>query len=142
MVQRFMRQPAWSIGTLVRAHLVMFGGGFVVLGLSQVLQPERWEPRPSFGLIYQLLPVVAWGWIFLLVGILKLVAASVYPRFALAAITIGSALVAAWAVSFTLRYFSDANTPPHNAVVWVWLVVAHVGVSTMLAPRHDRPARG
>lgn len=135
---RLFRQPSWTIGTLVRAHLFMFGGGFIALGVSQILQPDRWMPRPSFGLLYQLLTVREWGVLFLVIGMVKLGSAIWYPRFALVAITAGAALVAAWAVSFILRYLTDPSTPPAFAVTWIWLTMAHVGVASMLAPKHDR----
>jgi hypothetical protein len=135
-------QPSWTIGTLVRAHLLVFGSGFVALGVSQLLSERRWKLTASYGLLYQLLSPHQWGMLFLLVGTAKLLASWRYPSFALLGLTIGSALIAAWAVSFALRFATDPTTPPTLAVTWTWLALTHLGVASMLAPRQERPGGG
>jgi hypothetical protein len=131
-------RPTWTIGTLVRAHLAMFGAGLLVLGISQLAQPYRWEAARSYGQLYTVLTPTEWGAILLVIAVLKLLATLRFPRFALLAIVAGSALFAFWTVSFAIAYFSDRQAPPATAVMVAWLLAAHLGIATVLAPRRLR----
>lgn len=127
---------------MVRAHLGMFGVGFVALGVSQLVSERRWMGLHSYGVVYDLLTHREWGMVFCAVGAVKLAAAWRYPQWALLGLTVGSALVAAWAVSFAISYFTDRAAPPTLAVTWTILLAGHAGVATMLTPRRGVGGRG
>jgi hypothetical protein len=131
----YFLRPTWTIGVLVRAHLVTFGTAFGLLGISQLVQTDRWLRAPAYGAIYELFPPRVWGVLFVAFGLVKLAAAWRYPRFALLALSLGNAMVTVWAVSFTIGFFGNANAPPTQAISWFVFVLAHVGMASLLAPR-------
>lgn len=127
---RFPRQ----LRRLVRGHLLMFGAGMVLLGVSQLLSPDRWDTAVYHD-VYVLAGPRLWGVVFCAVGVLKLAAATRWPRLALPALVGGSVIVGWWAVAFCVTTLTDPRFPPTGAVAWLWLLGGHLGIANLFDRR-------
>lgn len=119
---------------LVRGHLLMFGVGMVLLGGSQILSPDRWD-TDIYHDVYVLAGPRLWGIVFTAAGILKLAAATHWPRLALAALIGGSLIISWWAAAFCVSTVTEPRFPPTAAVVWLWLLGVHLGIANLFDRR-------
>lgn len=128
---------------LIRGHLLMFGAGMVMLGLSQAFSPARWD-SPIYEEVYVLGGPRVWAVVFCAVGLLKLAAATRWTRFALAALVCGSLIIGWWAFAFIISTFTDPRFPPTGAVAWLWLLGGHLGIAALFDSRwgSNRAIRG
>jgi hypothetical protein len=52
-----------------------------------------------------------------------------------AALAAGTAVIAWWAVTFTIATFTDPRFPPTGAVAWLWLLGGHLGAAVLYQQR-------
>ena len=99
---------------MLPAYVVLFAG----LGLNYTLTPEpRLRLTPSLDYAARLMPLSAWGWLFLIVAAL-MVAALLSHRRGLYryALLLCALAMAVWAVSAALAALESSATP----LGWLW----------------------
>lgn len=96
------------------AHCVLLAVVYVLLGLSMLLQPHRWLIQGAYRNIFEVLPIMAWGWIFLAVAALLGVGAAGRKRgrrwLTGVGLVAGLALNISWTAAFLIRYVTSDST--------------------------------
>lgn len=93
---------------------------YLVIGITLILQPRRYDSTPAYGLLLDIFPQAVWGGIYLAAAA-GLAVALIRPNIrALLVIvhTIAIALTASWLGAFVIRYISDNGTTAVNCVSW------------------------
>jgi hypothetical protein len=104
-----------------RLNLSVMAGAYMVLGVSLLWQPRRWQSTPAYHVLLDVLPAQAWGGLFLATGVLMGTAAWQFDRrrwLVVTALTPAIALTAGWMLAFIARYLSSPDTTPETWVSW------------------------
>lgn len=108
--------------TTYRTNVRIMIAAYLVIGLTLILQPNKYESTPSYGNLLEILPAWAWGVLYLAASF-----SLVFTRFKFAngnviistvSHTYVSALTASWLVAFVIRYLTDSGTTIVNVVSW------------------------
>jgi hypothetical protein len=108
--------------------MLVIGAGYLIFGLSLLLQPRRWSSTPAYHDLLIIMPQRPWGAIFTVTA--ALLAAAVRQagprRLAVTALTVAIMLTTTWAGAFVVRWLTSPNTTPETWVSWLvfdWLLI-------------------
>lgn len=114
-VNSFPRRPReWMWAGLVMAV------AFLTIGATLIFQTDRYNNTPSYGILLDVLPAIAWGAMYLVAG--GLLALYVWKwrsqPFSIVAHTAAATLSMVWLSAFVIRYITDPGTTIVNVVSW------------------------
>lgn len=137
-------RPASTLGLVVI---------FIAFGLGLVFQASRWSSTPAYGNLLIIFSAPTWGYIYLTVGIVMLVAmfTRTFRLISLIAHTIAFVLLVSWEAAFIIRYLTDTKTTIANVVAWAAYLALVLRSATLIdtnlttvsittAERHDGDA--
>jgi hypothetical protein len=94
------------------------------LGLAYTFGPSERLQSPAFTVAKEIMPMKAWGVLFLVGGLFKLSCILFsWDRWFMYAMCIGMGIYTWWAFMFGVSFFLDENTSP-GSVAWPLFVVA------------------
>src|SRR6185312_9039702 len=93
---------------------------FIVFGLGLIFQAKRWSSTPAYGNLLIIFSAPTWGYIYLAVGIVMMIAVftRTFRLISLMAHTIAFVLLTTWEATFIIRYLTDSKTTVANVVAW------------------------
>ena len=94
---------------------------FTVIGITLLLQPQRYADTPSYGNLLAIARPQTWAVIYLTVAALKAVCVWRYQHARTLVIvthTLSIMLVLAWLAAFVVRYATDSGTTIVNVASW------------------------
>jgi hypothetical protein len=98
-------------------RIILFA--YLAIGLTLILQPNRYANTPSYGNLIDVLPQWAWGAIYVGVSLLLTAARLTANRVVgVVSHTTAISLTAAWLIAFVIRYLTDEGTTIVNVVSW------------------------
>lgn len=122
-----------------RITLPLYLGAYLLIGLIFVLQPAERTSGPAFDPARLLLPMPAWGALFVAIAAVELLAlASARRRLYIRALIAGTGMAAFWLI---LLVFAAAKSDhvSFSSAVWVAIAVgAQMASARMLATRRQR----
>jgi hypothetical protein len=101
--------PGWLIGIV-----------YMAIGITLVLQPDRYYNTPSYGILLQVMAVRTWGVLYIVAALSLLGYAARFHGAAYASFAhvIASALTLFWLAAFVIRYTTDPGTTIVNVASW------------------------
>lgn len=121
---RHARPPRRTYGLWATFGSVLtFAYGFYAVDL--LLQPDRWDRTPAYGILLDLAPPWAWGIAYAVAafGMGSYVAEWRNRRWAIITHTYAIALTLAWLAVFVIRWVTDGATTAVNPINWSVLVI-------------------
>jgi hypothetical protein len=115
----------------IYVRIIIFA--YLAIGLTLVLQPNRYANTPSYANLIDVIPQWAWGAIYLLVVAL-LVTARITPNKIVGIVshTVAIALTGSWLLAFVIRYLTDSGTTIVNIVSWgVFLTILIISATQL-----------
>jgi hypothetical protein len=104
----------WWEGHGERLTLVV---AMTAIGLTLILQPDRYANTPSYANLLDVFPAWVWGLLYVLVA--AAVLGGIRGRTHSVVIhTAAVALISAWDAAFVIRYLTDGGTTIVNVVSW------------------------
>lgn len=105
---------AWWVSTVI----VIIS--YAAIGVTLILQPERYDATPSYGLLLDMLDQKIWGIVYLLAA--ATLGLSLWRRrrrtLLIVAHTFAIALTTVWLGAFVIRYLTDSGTTIVNVASW------------------------
>ena len=104
-----------------RANMTVMAVVFAVIGVTLLLQPQRYADTPSYGNLLAIARPQTWAVVYLTIAALKGVCVWRYRRSRALIIvthTLSIMLVAAWLAAFLVRYATDSGTTIVNVASW------------------------
>ena len=128
-------RPKLRVVSPLSSWVVKVMGWFnIILGLSVIFSIDSDRFTASLFLVNEYMPVWAWWYIFLLMGIVKLYAlASNNWSLARKSLIMGVAVQAAWMVALTIRTFVSPGTALLN-LTWVAVGLIQMGTYIWFMP--------
>lgn len=110
-----------------RVMLIVYPLFSLGLGLAYVLgDPARYQ-SPSQQLLRDMMPIRAWGYLFLVLTAVKVIAWGTRRRDAMIlALCLGFAFYSVWAVTFLVAAITVPLAAPTGPIVWGFIAVAHI----------------
>jgi hypothetical protein len=103
-----------------RSHMVVMAAVFCALGVTLLLQPQRYAHTPSYANLLDIAPQYVWGLIYLAAATLKVISIAQYSRRLVVVVThtVGITLVSVWLAAFIVRWLTDTGTTIVNVCSW------------------------
>jgi hypothetical protein len=132
-----------------RNNIRVMLGAFLFIGITLIIQPDKYDKTPSYGLLLQIFDQLTWGIIYLVAFALLSLSRFDFGRWSITVSTIAHtfaiALTASWLLAFIIRYISDDATTIVNVVSWgvftILLITSAFDVSDVViteVPRYKR----
>ena len=139
------RRPPYNLAAalglqhLIRLHLLVFGIGLFMLGISLQWEPAAWA-SPIYGILFEWFTPGEWALALALLSFVKLASCLLYPRLVPTALALGSSLFFGWTVSFVAAYLerqflldpSAVAVSPLLAMLGAFVVGEHLAVASLL----------
>jgi hypothetical protein len=124
----------WPPGPTVFITAVLFA-----FGLALVFQASRWARTPAYGNLLNILLAPTWGYVYLAVAALMVLAMVfwTYGQLSVAAHTAAFALLLVWEAAFFIRYRTDSATTVANVLSWLAYLYILL-LSAKLSKRHSQ----
>jgi hypothetical protein len=108
---------------------------YFIIGLTLILQPDKYASTPSYANLIYILPSWLWGVIYLITVVFLIFSQLfVTPLYiGVTAHTVAIALTTVWFLAFVVRYFTDEGTTIVNVVSWgVFLTMLIVSAARLV----------
>jgi hypothetical protein len=116
------RRDPWLQRTRVATAFV-----FLTMGAGYAFGSPLWRSSPSFAVVKMVMPMQAWGAVFIVIGLVQSTAL-LRHRYDLlrVALIIGAGLTAAWAVSFVAAALIGKLTGASGPATWGFFSMAQI----------------